>query len=348
MWHCWSYIPALFWTFKRLACRKPPLTSRFHWGTGNLWFAYCSSKSAAVFGWGSLEFTYWKQLSSFFLCFSRLMITWNYKSHQVSTTGVLYVIYQILYDIYIYHIYIIYIQLPKMFLLHYWVGVCWGDIQVHGGGGWFYFVIQVNYETYWWYSSTDARRCCLNGIREILSTFYEFRGWWNPLNNLSWRCVCMCARVKSMETTKELHLIGLNYWIEGYYFWRFLEVFFGILRKTYWYILQLTWIWIIWLLDSMAFAKDANLDLPERKARKMGGAKTCEYQGRMVKLEIDCWDDLLSKQVWFLYCFLLFFFGGFPAISKSVCWEFIYRQPHEQAVEEVKMPSVQAQSFRKG
>lgn len=116
-------------------------------------------------------------------------------------------------------------------------------------------------------------------IGDILSTFYELRIWWNPLNNLSWRCVCMCARVNSMETTKELHLIGLNYWIEGYYFWRFLEVFFGILRKTYWYILQLTWIWIIWLLDSMAFAKDANLDLPERKAPKMGKVKHVNTNG---------------------------------------------------------------------
>lgn len=41
-------------------------------------------------------------VKQFFPCFSRLMITWNYKSHQVSTTGVLYVIYQILYDVYIY------------------------------------------------------------------------------------------------------------------------------------------------------------------------------------------------------------------------------------------------------
>ena len=46
-------------------------------------------------------------------------------------------------------------------------------------------------------------------------------------------------------------------------------------------------------------------------------------------------------------CFFFLFFLGFPAISKSVCREFIYRQPHEQAVEEVEMPSVQAQSFRK-
>lgn len=48
--------------------------------------------------------------------------------------------------IYIYHIYIIYIQLPKMFLLHYWVGVCWGDIQVHGGGdstSWFRWIMRL-------------------------------------------------------------------------------------------------------------------------------------------------------------------------------------------------------------
>jgi len=55
----------------------------------------------------------------------------------------------------------------------------------------------------------------------------------------------------------------------------------------------------------MAFAKDANLDLPERKALKMGGVK---HQGRMVKLEVDCCDDLLSKQVWFLIIFFCCFF----------------------------------------
>lgn len=61
-------------------------------------------------------------------------------------------------------------------------------------------------------------------IGEICSTFYEFRGWWNPLNNLSWRCVCAC--VISTETAKELHSIRLNYWIEGHYSWSFLGLFF--------------------------------------------------------------------------------------------------------------------------